>query len=190
MKTVRLEDVAEIQAGYQSRTTVQKCEDGTHLLIQGKDINEDGSISLNSLIRFNPDRNPELYRVYPDDILFQARGSDHNAIIVKKNIPNALATGSFYIIRPNSDLIRPEYLVWWLNQPTAQSFFKSKGGATGISFVSKSVLRQMEISLPSLPVQIKIGKIQQLLYKEQQLNTRLIYLHRILANAVCNKHTH
>jgi len=186
---VKLEEIAKIQAGYQSRTTIRKVENGTHLLIQGKDIDEKGDISTESLIRFNPNRNPDFYRVHRNDILFQAKGSSHNAVIVKEVIPGALATGSFYIIRPNSDLIRPGYMTWWLNQPAAQSFFKSEGGTTVISFIPKSALSQMKISLPSLQVQIKIEKIQQLLHKEQQINSRLHELRTILANAICNKHT-
>lgn len=189
MKTLRLEEIAKIQAGFQSRTTIRKVESGTHFLIQGKDIDVNGNINMDSLIPFIPDRNPDLYHVNRNDILFQAKGSIHNAVIVKEDIPNALATGSFYIIRPNSNLIRPGYLAWWLSQPVAQSFFKSEGSTTVISFVTKSALSQMKISLPSLEVQIKIEKIQQLLQKGQQLNNRLFVLRKMLTNAICLKQT-
>ena len=188
MKTLRLEEIAKIQAGYQSRTTIRKVENGTHLLIQGKDI-DDGCISKNGLVPFNPDVNPDLYHVNKDDILFQARGSIHGAVIAEKEIPNALASGSFYIIRPNSDLICPGYLAWWLNQPAAQSFFKSEGSTTVISFVPKSALLQIKIPLPSMEVQVKIEKIQQLLQKEQHLISRLTELRQLLANAICNQHS-
>lgn len=189
MKTLRLEEIAKIQTGFQSRTTIRKVENGTHLLIQGKDIDVNGNVNMDSLIPFIPDRNPDLYRVNKNDILFQGRGSIHNTVLMTEDIPDALATGSFYIIRPNSNLVRPGYLAWWLSQPAAQSFFKSEGSTTVISFIPKSALSQMKISLPSLEVQIKIERIQQLLQKEQHLNGRLFDLRRTLANAICNKHT-
>lgn len=188
MKTVKLEDIVDIQVGYQTRKTIRKAENGTHFLIQGKDI-ENGYIMKNGLVPFNPEINPDLYRVNKDDILFQARGSVHGAVIVEKEIPNALASGAYYIIKPRGKLVHPGYLAWWLNQSSAQSFFKSKGSATVISYISKSALSQIKIPLPSMEVQVKIDKIQQLLQKEQHLISRLTELRKLLADAICNQHT-
>ena len=185
MKKVKLEDVAEIQVGYPSKGTIRNEKNGTHFIIQAKDIDFNGKISENDLIQFIPDRNPDLYLINKDDILFQARGSLHVAVYIDQDISRSIASSTFYVIKTKSRELRPGYLSWWLNQPSAQSFFKSEGSATVISFVSKSTLSQIMIPLPSIDVQIKIEHIKQLLQKEQELMKRLIELREKLATAVC-----
>ena len=182
-----LKTIAYIQGGYQAKSKIQESKTGTHHLIQGKDFDSSHRLRIEGLTRFSPERKPEIYAVHKGNILFQARGVVHFAYCIENDLKDTLAAASFYILRVTHTKLLPQYLAWWLNQPKAQSYFKSQAGGTGISFVSKSTLSRLQVQIPPLSVQKKVVKIVTLAKHEQFLLDRLSSLRSRLVKAVCIK---
>ncbi|MCP5055075.1 MAG: restriction endonuclease subunit S [bacterium] len=180
-----LKDVARIQAGYHARSKVRRSHEGTHHLIQGEHFDSNHRLHWDRLIKFHPERNPNLYIVNQGDILFQARGVENFAYYVTQSPENILAASSFYIIKVEDKNLHPGFLAWWFSQPPCQSYFKTHVGVAVTSFVKKETLANLKIVLPPLPVQLKIQKIIELRQREQDLQERLMERKHILTNALC-----
>ena len=184
---VALENIADIQLGYQARSKIQENLKGTYRLIQGKDFNEYNQLVVESLIHFFPERKSNNYLIKKGDILFQARGTNHYAYCVREILQNVLAAGSFYIICVRSEKILPEYLCWWLNQSPAQNYFQSRASATIISYISINAIALLKIPVPPLSIQEKVVGLIDLMNKEQAQTDRLVKLRRQLIQSICKK---
>jgi len=190
MKIVLLNKLVKIQMGYQAKTRIHANPQGSHFLIQSKDFNPSHRLQTRHLVPFNPERRPDLYSVQKGDLLFQARGIEHFAYYVNMDLKNTLASSSFYILRIDDNNLLPQFLVWWLNQPPSQTYFRSRASGTGISYVSKSILSRLEVRIPPRSVQEKIVKIDTLARQEKDLFDKLSERRRLLINAMCRKQIH
>lgn len=180
-----LKKLAAIKVGYQSRSKIKESINGTHYLLQGKDFDNDNNIIHNTITRIRPDRKPELYSVSKNDLLFQARGTNHFTYCINEDLTNVLASNSFYIIRPDKHIILPQYLTWYLNLKTTLDHLELESGGSIISFISINTLSKLSIDVPSMAVQKKIIKIQELAMKERDIHERLSDLRLHLADTVC-----
>lgn len=187
MKIYSLNDIAEIRVGYQARTRIDEVKDGTHRIIQGKDLDLFNRLKLESLSKFIPTRKVDNYTVKMNDVLIQSRGTAHYAYCIKEELSNTLAAGSFYIIRLRDQNVLPEYLCWWLNQKRSQNYLNSQATATIISFIKKNSLAQLKVKIPSLEVQNNIVTVFGLLYKEKTLLNKYIEKRESLIQATCIK---
>ena len=187
MKTKLLASIADIQVGYQSRSSIRNVSEGTHRLIQGKDFDSYFNLKFDNIIRFNPEQNPRIYYVYKWDVLFQARGLEHFAYCLSESIDKAVAAGSFYIIRVKDNGVLPTYLAWWINQPPAQAYLRSQAGESSISYVSKKNLSSLMVKIPSLEVQASIVKALALWQREKDLWAHYENLKEKLVKAICLK---
>ncbi len=180
-----LKEIAEIQSGYQSTGKIMPNSDGSHRLIQAKDMREHHGIDFSVLVRFQPVRKPELYLVRKNNILFQGRGFNHHAIHIEDCPEHVLAASTFYIIRIKSSAIRPAYLTWWLNQFSVQNELQEKAGSSYMSFVPIKVLADIKIELPLLEIQDKIVALIVLKNREAGLLDDLKKHKEKLINQLC-----
>ncbi len=185
MIKVDLKSIVNIQAGYQAKAKIKEKIRGTHCLIQSKDFDNSHRLQIENLTTFIPERNPEIYSVKKNDILFQARGIGHFAHYIEDDLKDTLAAGSFYIMRIQKEDLLPQFLAWWLNQSEAQSYFQSQAGGTGISFISKHTLSRLQVRIQPLSIQKKVVKIVTLANHEQFLLARIAQMRSLLAKAAC-----
>ena len=185
MESVLLKSVADIKVGYQARASVKLTPGGSHKLIQGKNFDRNCSMLYNELASFLPTGNIENYLVKKNDVIFQARGSNHFACCLTELVEkNVLAASSLYILCVKTKKIMPEYLAWQINQPLAQAYFKAQAGPTSISFISKNILSQLKITIPELKIQEKTCKIIKLWEKEKKLMNKISLKKEKLINEV------
>ena len=170
---VQLSKLVRIQPGYLSRGRVHSVPDGTHRLLQAKDVSADGGVRLENAVRFHPERKPELYQVSRGDVLVIARGQEHKAHCIDEDLPNTLVAFSFYILRPDSSLILPGYLAWWLNQSRVQAQINAASRGTGISYISRQALEKLRVQVPTLTVQRDIERILELWHRIKAIRRRL-----------------
>lgn len=182
-----LADVARVQAGYLSRTRVKGAYDGSHSLIQARDVSDHGKIDLETVVSFNPERNPELYRVSSGDILFIARGHDHRAHLIQAELTNTLASSVFHIIRPNRAAVLPTYLAWWLNQPEAQTAIKMGSRGTAIGYVSRRHMETVPVSLPPHATQQRVVDTIALWERRRSLQSQLDHRRQELIQTLCRR---
>jgi restriction endonuclease S subunit len=181
----RLQNLVEIQSGYQARHKVLEDPFGSHRLLQARDI-QDSSINWQGALCFNPEGNPKRYMIQPQDILFVARGYKNMAYNVPDAPDNLLASSSFYIIRVTSPLLVPGFLGWWLNQAKAQAFFSKFQVRSGFVYMSKKNLNQLQVPLPTIATQNRIAELQQLWSKEQSLTRKIHQYKNQLIKSVCS----
>ena len=170
---VQLSELVHIQPGYLSRGRVHSVPDGTHRLLQAKDLSADGGVRLENAVRFHPERKPELYQVVRGDVLVVARGQEHRAHCIDEDLPDTLAAFSFYILRPDLSRILPGYLAWWLNLPSVQAQINAASRGTGISYISRQALEKLSVQVPTLAVQHDIERILELWHKIKSIRRRL-----------------
>jgi hypothetical protein len=194
----RLAQIAEVQLGYQHRETVSHVEHGSHRLIQGKDIVRaeampDGGadaagwrVRTDQLDRVTPKGDADRYRLQPGDVLFVSRGTTNIAVPltaetvrpVPENWDDLIAAYTFYILRPDTSRIVPEFLSWFINQPPAQSYLVQQSRGTLVKLVPKSVFEELQVPVPPIPLQRQIMEIERLRAREESLLKRLIEARR------------
>jgi len=187
LRSTKLKEIADVYMGYQAKTRIHEDANGSHFLVQGRDIDQSLHLKDQIFIRFNPGIKIENYLLNKGDILFQARGADNYACLIHKEIPNTIAAGSFYIIRTNKPEVHPAYLAWWLNLPHVQKSFQSVRSGTLISYVSIKALSEIEIPIPPYSIQTKIARVFELWKKEENLIKTIQDSRKALIQAACQK---
>jgi len=187
-ETIR--NLAEIQLGYQLRKKPEAAEAGEILLIQLRDINKDRTALEFSAdtVRFNPERGIEKQLLTEGDVLFMAKGSKPFACTVR-NLPGpAVANGMFFILRPDTQRVAPEYLAWALNrEESIRALMIASGTGVAMPVIRRSVLEEFSIALPPLKIQQRIGELNRLAEEEQDLLEEIAEQKEKLIRAVCGK---
>lgn len=171
MKT-KLKDIAIIQTGVFTHTV----KAGEIVYLKANHFDEYGQLSsiLHPDLKANDSLEKHLLK--HGDVLFAAKGTKNFAAWYESNNQPAVASTSFFVIRIQDSFqgkILPEFLVWFINHPTAQKFLKGRARGTSIVSISKAVLEELEISVPDLQTQQAILKISQLRNSEKKLKQQI-----------------
>lgn len=177
--------ISEIQVGYQSRERIKPAPFGSHRLIQARDFNKLGQVQWSNLIRFTPSGNPSKSELRQSDVLFSAKGQENFAYLVNTDVIKVLAANTFYILRANPESILPNFLVWWLNQTPAQEYIQLNRSGSSLPFLSVSALSRLEVPIPELEMQRKIGELEMLRKKEADLLDLYLSKKSALIQTVC-----
>jgi restriction endonuclease S subunit len=167
-----LEHIANIQTGIFAKPVSK----GEIVYLQAKHFNENGK--LYSLLHpdLKADNITEKHLLRHGDVLFAAKGTKNFAAWYESKNQPSVASTSFFVIRVHenfSNKILPEFLVWLISHPISQKFLKGKAIGTSIVSISKSVLEELEISIPDLQTQKAILKINQLHNTEKNLKQQI-----------------
>ena len=147
-----LNQVARVQIGYQSRGRVEMPDpQGSYQLIQIKDLDDEGCLREEGFYRITPEGlNPERYQVNQGDVLFLSRGNRNFATMVDVQLQDTIAAGYFFILKPDSATVLPQYLAWYINSAPAQQFIQSVARrGTYMPVVPKSALEELPIDVPA-----------------------------------------
>ncbi|MED2010642.1 restriction endonuclease subunit S [Brevibacillus borstelensis] len=91
------------------------------------------------------------------------------AVALKQEHVGKLIPSNFAIIEP-SVVLHPDYLEWYINEhPDCKRQLKIATQGTIVSALSIQMLRTLEIILPPMNVQVKIGNIHRLLHRKKRL---------------------
>ncbi len=200
----RLRDIAEVQIGYQPRGQVTPGANGSHWLIQGRDLEfgggkVDGSadpalwtIRNEQLDRITPKGDALAYCVGVGDVLFLSRGLYPIAIPLSRDLlgdradagDKLIAAYTFYIVRPKADVL-PEFLAWFINQAPSQAYLQMHLRGSAAKLLPKSALDEMTVIVPPVSLQNRIVEIDHLRAHEDSLMARLASARRRLVQAAC-----
>lgn len=198
---IKLRDLAELQIGYQHRDAAHRIgatTDGSHRIIQIKDLDFEGKFVADvfgqgvvlphvwsrGLFKITPAGEAERYLVSRGDVLFLSRGQRTFAISVMESLENTIASYYFYILHPQAERVMPEYLAWYINQPSAQEYLESHKLGSHIKMVPKSVFEDIEIALPPIATQRVIVELERLRQKEEHAMARLVRARKHLVNRI------
>ena len=186
---VSVKDIAQIQIGYQVKEGLRPSSDGTHFVIQVKDIDEnaDHHLVTQGLDRITPARDPNPYIVSNGDVLFLSRGRRNYATLAidLPKTPPTIALYYFFILRTDPTLVNPAFLTWVINEEEAQAYIESVANGTAMPFVTKQSFSSLEFDLPPLEEQSEIGRLYQLMSHEKQLHRRIEATRSKLIHTAC-----
>ena len=186
---MQLKKIAKIQSGYISRGKIEPREDGSHFLLQARDVDADRlAYRTDEIVYFSPGLSRKDWVLKPDDVLFMARGTRNYSILIKEIPDQVLAAACFFIVRVSSEEVLPDYLFWYLNQAPVDSYLRRHSGrGVHMPVVRRSVLESINIPIPPFEVQNKIAKLDVLLRNEMALLDRLAEKRKQLITASCLK---
>jgi hypothetical protein len=168
---MKLTKLSEIQSGYISRAKIEPKEEGSHYLLQAKDVDGDRlTYRTNSLVRFDPVMSRNDWLLKRGDVLFMARGSRNYSVMLNEIPHSTLAAACFFVIRVKAQEILPGYVYWYLNQaPVMRYLTRHSGRGVSMPVVTRSVLEGIDV--PAVPVKIQEGivEIETLVSAEQEL---------------------
>jgi len=168
----KLGDVADFRHGYQFRGKVTPDPAGGVRVVQIKDIDADLRIRVGELTPISLDR-PDPYMTRSGDVLFLNRGHRLYPVVVPEVGANTIATGYFFILRPNPRVILPEYLAWALSQSDFQESLRPYLRGSHIPMVSRTDVEDVRIEVPPLEVQRQILMLNSLLEEERRLSAAI-----------------
>jgi len=182
-KEIPLKGMAEISIGYQSRSRIEPDPTSPHRIIQLRDVRE--TVDWTTVIPFKPDRKPERYLVGDEDVLVSARGGDHLGVALSDVPANTVASSNFYVLRINRKDVLPEYVGWYLNQPAAQEYLRSRSQGTHIALITKADIGELVVPIPPLSVQQQVIRVASLRLMEQELLRQLESKRDALIQTAC-----
>jgi restriction endonuclease S subunit len=165
---VALKHIAFIQTGVFAKPV----KEGQIVYLQSKHFDENGILKSSLYPDLKAESISEKHLLQNGDIIFAAKGTKNFAALYESKNKPAVASTSFFVIRLNEnfhDKVLPEYLTWYLNSASSQSYLKSQAVGSSIVSISKSVIDELELSIPDLDTQKAILKITQLRNAERKL---------------------
>ncbi len=165
---LKLNYIASIQTGIFAKMV----SEGDIVYLQAKHFDENGQLNSTLQPDLLSDDSNKKHLLKHGDILFAAKGTKNFATWFENKNQPAVASTSFFVVRLQNDFkhkILPAFLVWYINHPNSQKILKSKAIGTSIVSISKAVLQDLEIFIPSIQKQETILKITALCIKEKKL---------------------
>jgi restriction endonuclease S subunit len=173
MKT-RLKDIAEIRAGHTIRKSDRDPKGRICSVLQIQNVTADGTLNLNTLRSFRLRAIPEKSLLLGGDVLLSARGQRNLAATYEGGLPMpVVAASQFFVIKPKHSQILPEFIGWYLNQPPAQRHLLSNRTGSHVQIITKSVLEELPMDVPSLANQRRILQLHGLASRERKLSEKL-----------------
>jgi hypothetical protein len=183
-----LQDLAQLRIGYQARTRIEPDSTLPYRIIQLRDVR--ATVDWDAVVHFKPEREPERYLVGDGDVLLSSRGGAHVGLALSGVPANTLASSNFFILRVSRNDVLPQYLGWYLNQPAAQEYLRTRSQGTNTALVTKADIAELEVPVPSIDVQDRIVRVANLRRAEQELLQRLESRRDLMIQTVCQNALH
>ncbi|MBK5261079.1 MAG: restriction endonuclease subunit S [Peptostreptococcaceae bacterium] len=107
-----------------------------------------------------------------DDLILAREAPVGNVAIIKNNQTVCLGQRTV-LIRPNKEMVDSDYLVFYLLSPLMQHILLSSSNGATVNHLNMSAIRNLEISLPRIDVQRKIGKILSEIADKIEINEKI-----------------
>jgi len=155
----KLDDVCEwIGVGIASSTTHAYAKDGIPI-IRNQNIKE-GYIDSSDLLRINLefDQNNKTKRIRTGDVLSVRTGYPGLSAVVPPEFDQCHCFTTL-ISRPNINILKPEYLCWWINSDCGKRFVLSGQAGGAQQNFNVGELRKMPLAIPPKDEQQRIAGI-------------------------------
>lgn len=195
LKINSLSELADIHPGYPFRGRLSLDRAGDAYVVQFRHVvvgeplsDKDGK----TLDRANlPGRKRPTY-LRRGDVIFMAKGTRNNAVVIGDVPPHTVCTPNFYHIRlkPAAHNLMPEFLAWQINHETAQRYFATCSQGSVAPSITKSQLEGLPVTIPPLGKQNLMVRLAGAATREQRLMERLIENRQRMLQAVGNHILH
>lgn len=182
MELLRLKDIASISSGVTFRSRTRPSGSGSLRVIQMKDLGADGTVHPETAMRIDHPGPRGDHLLKSGDIIFRSRGRTNTAALLREEPGNTILAAPLFRVRPDCRRVLPEFLLWWMNQRSSQSYMSSRSKGTMLKMVSKPSLENLEVKLPSLERQKTITEYVRLSIKERNILDTIKHYRGILAH--------
>lgn len=159
---------------------------GSVAYLQARQFSDDGRLIKKPEDYINLDINANSHLLKGGDVLFVGKGNRLFSWCYSQSDP-AVASSIFFVLRPDQDVVYPEYLAAILNAPQSKTTFQQIGGGTNIFSIRKSELGAFEIPIPNIKYQKRIAALAQLHQQEIYLAQQFITQKQNLYKAIISK---
>lgn len=167
-----LKEISTIQTG----VFAKPMEKGKIIYLQAKHFDDGGNLKFSLQPDLDYDDINKKHLLRKGDIVFAAKGTKNFAACFEYSDRLIVASTSFFVIRLEENFhnkILPDFLVWFLNQQNTQKILKGKAIGTSMLSISKVVLEELEVLIPSIEVQKSILQISKLRNNEKELKEKI-----------------
>ena len=171
----KISEIAEVVSGVYLLTAPY----GEVAYLQIKDLLSESPERTASKVILSP--KTERYLLAKGDLLFAGKGTTYLCKVFDLDIP-AIASTTLYIIRLASKDILPDYLCWYLNQPSVMAMMKTQQVGTGTPLIHKQVVEDFEIPIPGIDIQHQIVELAKLQAKEKELYQAIAEKRQLITN--------
>lgn len=182
---IKLGSIAEIRMGatLRGRDATRPVPNGRFRLVRIGDLSQDGQWITDQFDRISPGESisPELL-LRPGDVLFPNRGARTTACVFQFGYEDALAGAQFFLLRPDAQVLLPEFLAWYLRSQEAARHFDERRTGTHVKIIQREALTELNMPLPPLKVQGQIVELSQLQVTERDLTAEIAELKTRLLN--------
>lgn len=179
---LKLQDIVSLSFGHYVKTSNNK---GIPYL-QIKNFSENGTFLNNIDSYVNADEISEHIVLKQDEILFVSKGMKFFAFKYDKELGDAVASSVFYIIKLNTTMMLPDYLLCILNHSKSINYFNQVSAGSSIPSIRKKELMDFEIFVPSIEIQEKIVEMYRIQKKEIEILEQLKEKKQVLFNQIIN----
>jgi restriction endonuclease S subunit len=183
IKMISVAEVSNIRFGLYG----QPEPGGSVAYLQARQFNDDGRLTAQTDEYINIDKKNEGHLLRNGDVLFVGKGNKLFSWCYEHIGQPAVASSIFFVLRPDTHLINPQYLATILNAPQSKGIFQQIGGGTNIFSIRKSELGAFQIPLPPMHQQKRIAALAELHRQEIELAQQIISHKQNLYTAIIAK---
>lgn len=166
---LKLKDIAKVSSGVTFRSRIEASPKGSVRVVQMRDLGDDNFVHLNESLYIDYAKPKPNQLLKSGDVIFRSRGQTNTAALLQEDVQNTVLAAPLFRVRADAKKVLPEFLLWWINQPSSQSYLASRSEGTMVKMVSIQGLEDLEVSLPALAQQRKIVDVFELFKQEQRL---------------------
>lgn len=173
-----LQSLADIRTGYTFRERIANDPQGNVRVLQIKDIkNRPTHAEQLPIVKLEDHLSAQSLAM--DDIVFPARGEYYQAAMPPKARPDVrdmpiVASSQLWVLQVKSKAVTPQFLCWYLNQPSTGRKLLSILSGSNIPMLSKHELGSIQVPVPDLATQGKIVSLHHLWEREKQVTQQLL----------------
>lgn len=183
----KLSEITDIYLGQPIRDRIDNTPSGKYFIVQMKDVAKDSGVKVDELFKVNLKGRIGPRLVKKGDLLLVSRvfrGSLPYSVLVDVDLPNLIAAPTFHIVSVNKEVVRPEYLHWYINSEVyGGRFFTQNAMGSSVLNIPKNVFSEMAIVLPPLDVQDRFIKLIQAASREKEVMLALVENRRVFLEA-------
>jgi len=166
-KTIK--DIVHIQTGLFAKPSGI----GELVYLQSRHFDEYGQLHSKLQPDLAAESISEKHLLKDGDVLFAAKGTKNFAAVFENHNEPSVASTSFFVLRPSDKKVLPHYLAWFLNNHNTQTLLKGQAIGTSIPSISKQVLENLEITVPTIEIQMAILQITKLRNREKSMKKKI-----------------
>lgn len=165
-----ISEVADIRFGLYTQPELS----GNIAYLQVRQFNENGCQIAEVDEFITVDGKTQAHVLQQGDVLFVGKGNRLFSWCYKQMDTPAVASSIFFVLRPDTSIVYPDYLSAILNAPQTKAAFQQIGSGTNIFSIRKSELGAFEIPIPPMQQQKRIAAVALLHQREIDLYQQLI----------------